>query len=65
MSAYLMLSDFIALWRRLLIMKLLIIQFFQPPVTEDLLGPNILLGALFPDTPDLWFSLNVRDDRIL
>jgi hypothetical protein len=36
-------------------MKLLIMQFFQPPVTSSLFDPNILLSTLFSNT------LNVRD----
>jgi hypothetical protein len=42
-------------------MKLLIIQFFQPPVTSSLFGQNILLRALFSNTLNLYSSLNVRD----
>jgi hypothetical protein len=42
-------------------MKLLIMQFLQPPVTSSLFGPNILLSALFSNTLSLCSSLNVRD----
>jgi hypothetical protein len=35
-------------WRRLQVMKLLIMQsFLQPPITSSLFGPNILLMSLF------------------
>jgi hypothetical protein len=36
-------------------------RFLQPPVTSSLLGPNILLSTLFPDTLSLCSSLNIRD----
>jgi hypothetical protein len=42
-------------------MKLLIILFFQPPVTSSLFGSNILHSTLFPNTLSLYFFLNVRD----
>jgi hypothetical protein len=42
-------------------MKLLIMQFLQPPVTPSLLGPNILLSNLFSNTLSLCHSLNARD----
>jgi hypothetical protein len=42
-------------------MKLLITQFFQPPVTSSLYGPNILLSTLFSNTLSLCSSLNGRD----
>jgi hypothetical protein len=45
-------------------MQLHIMQFFQPPVTSSLFGPNILLNTLFPDTLSLCSSLNVRDQVI-
>jgi hypothetical protein len=39
----------------------LIMQFFQPPVTSSLFGPNILLITLFSNTLGPCSSLNVRD----
>jgi hypothetical protein len=36
-------------------------NFLQPPVTSSLLGPNILLSTLFPNTLNLHTSLNVKD----
>jgi hypothetical protein len=36
-------------------------NFLRSPVTSSLLGPNILLGALFSNTLSLCSSLNVRD----
>jgi hypothetical protein len=48
-------------WRRVQVMKLLIMQFFQPPVTSSLFGLNILLNTLFSNTLSLCSSLNVRD----
>jgi uncharacterized membrane protein len=36
-------------------------SFLHLPVTPSLLGPNILLSALFSDTLNLSSSLNVRD----
>jgi hypothetical protein len=32
-------------WKRVQVMKLLITQFFQPPVTSSLFCPNILLNT--------------------
>jgi hypothetical protein len=48
-------------WRRVQVMKLLIMQLLQPPVTSSLFGLNILLNTLFSNTLSLCFSLNVRD----
>jgi hypothetical protein len=48
-------------WRRVKVMKLLVMQFLRPPVTSSLLGPNIFLSTLFSKTLSLCFSLNVRD----
>jgi hypothetical protein len=42
-------------------MQLLIMQFFQPPLTSSLLDPNIILSTLFTNTLNLCSSLNVRD----
>jgi phosphate starvation-inducible membrane PsiE len=42
-------------------MKLLIMQFLQPPVISFLFGANILLSVLLSDTLSLCSSLNVRD----
>ena len=36
-------------------------SFLHSPVTSSLLGPNILLDTLFPNTLSLRFSLNVSD----
>jgi hypothetical protein len=36
-------------------------QLLQPPATSSLIGPNILLSALFLNTLKLYFSLTVRD----
>jgi hypothetical protein len=46
-------------WRRVQIMKLFIMQFFHPPVTSSLFGPNILLRSLFSNTLTLCSSLNI------
>jgi hypothetical protein len=43
-------------------MKLLIMQFLQPPVTSSFFGPNILLSTLFSNTVSLCSSHNVRDE---
>jgi hypothetical protein len=48
-------------WRRVQVMKLLIMHFLQPPVTSSLFGPNILLNTLFPNALSLCSSLNIRD----
>jgi hypothetical protein len=48
-------------WRRVQVMKLLIMQFLQPPFTLALFGPNILLSTLFSNTLSLCSSLKVRD----
>jgi hypothetical protein len=48
-------------WRRVQVMKLLIMQLSHPPVTSHLLGPNILLCTLYSSTPSLCSPLNVRD----
>jgi hypothetical protein len=45
----------------LLIIKLLIMSVFCSPVTSSLLGPNILLSALFLNALSLRFSLKVTD----
>jgi hypothetical protein len=37
-------------WRRVQVMKLLIMQFLQHPVTSFLFHPNILLSAMFSNT---------------
>jgi hypothetical protein len=45
------------------VMKLLTLwNFLQRPVTSSLLGPNIHLSTLFPNTINLCSSLNVRDE---
>jgi hypothetical protein len=36
-------------------------SFLHSPVTSSLLGPNILLNTLFPNTLSLCYSLNVSD----
>jgi hypothetical protein len=41
-------------------MKLLVMQFFHPPVTSSLFGPNIL-SILFANALSLCSSLNVKD----
>jgi hypothetical protein len=41
--------------------RLQIMTFFHTPITSSLLGPNILLNTLFPNTLSLRFSLNVSD----
>jgi hypothetical protein len=41
-------------------MKILIIQFLQPPITSSLLVPNILLTTLFSNVVHLCSSLNVK-----
>ena len=43
------------------IIKSFIMQLHHSPVTSVLLGPNILLNTLFPNTLSLPFSLNVSD----
>jgi hypothetical protein len=48
------------IWRKIQIMKLLICNFLQLPVTSSLLNPNILLNTLFSITLNLCSSLNVR-----
>jgi hypothetical protein len=40
--------------------QLLIVLFFQPPITSYLLGPNIFLSILFSNTLSLCSCLNVR-----
>jgi hypothetical protein len=50
-----------AVWWREQIVKLFSMQFFQPPVTFSILGPNIPLSTLLSDTLSLCSSLNVRD----
>jgi hypothetical protein len=42
-------------------MKLLIMEFLQPPITLSFFGPNILLSTLLSNTLSLCSSLNVRD----
>jgi hypothetical protein len=42
-------------------MKLLITQFFQPPITSSVFGPNIVLSVLFSNALSLYASFNVRD----
>jgi hypothetical protein len=39
----------------------LVCSFAQPPVTQSLFDPNILLSTLFSNTVNLRFSLNVKD----
>jgi hypothetical protein len=48
-------------WRRVQIMKLLVMQFSPPSRHLIPLGPNILLSILFSNTLSLCSSLNVRD----
>jgi hypothetical protein len=48
-------------WRRGQIMKLLIKQFLQPPVTSFLLGPNNLLSTLFLNNLSLCSTLKITD----
>jgi hypothetical protein len=55
------LDHFDYIWRRVQVMKLLIMQFLQPPVTSSLFCTNILLSTLFSDTLSLCSSPNVRD----
>lgn len=33
----------------------------QPPIVLNVFSPNILRSTMFPNTPNLWFSHNVRD----
>jgi hypothetical protein len=47
-------------WRRVQVMKLLIVYFLQPR-TSSLLGPNILFSILFWNTFSLCSSINIRD----
>jgi hypothetical protein len=49
------------IWRSVQLMKLLVIQLSQPPVTSGLLGPTILLNTLFSNTVSRGSSLNVRN----
>jgi hypothetical protein len=42
-------------------MKLLLCNFFQPPATSCLLGPNILLSNLFSKALNLCPSFNVKN----
>jgi hypothetical protein len=49
-------------WRRVQVMKLLIMQFSPTPVTSSLFGPNSLLSTLFSNTLSLCSSVNVRDE---
>jgi hypothetical protein len=42
-------------------MKLLIMQFLQPPITSSLFGQNILLSTLFSNTLSLYSSLKVKE----
>jgi hypothetical protein len=48
-------------WRRVQVMKLLIMQFSKPPVTSSLFGPNIVVNTLFSNTLSLCFFINVSD----
>jgi hypothetical protein len=48
------------IWRRVQVMKLLIMQFSEPSFTSSLFCPDIL-GALFSNALSLCFYLNVRD----
>jgi hypothetical protein len=48
-------------WHRVQVMKLLITQFFLPPLPSPLFGPNILLSFLFSNTFSLCSSLTIRD----
>jgi hypothetical protein len=48
-------------WRRVQIMKLLVMQSSSPPLISSLFGPNILLSTLFSNTLRLCSSVNVRD----
>jgi hypothetical protein len=48
-------------WRRVQVMKLLIMQFSRTPVTTSLFGPNILLNTPFSNTLSPCSSLSVRD----
>jgi hypothetical protein len=40
-------------WRAAQIMKLLIMQLFQPPVTPSCLNPNVPLSAILSNNPSL------------
>jgi hypothetical protein len=42
-------------------MKLLMCSLLQPPATSSLLGPNILLSTLFPNTLNVCSSLSVTN----
>jgi hypothetical protein len=46
-------------WRNVQVMKLLTMQFLQPPVTSSLFGPNVLLTTLFSNILSLCSSPNV------
>jgi hypothetical protein len=48
-------------WRKVQVMKLLIMHFLQPPITSSFFSPNILLNTLFSNALSLCSSHNVRD----
>ena len=50
-----------SIWWRVQIKSSSLHSFLHSPVTSSLLGPNILLSALFSNSLRLIFSLNVRD----
>jgi hypothetical protein len=49
------------IWWIVQIVKLLMNQFFQPPVTYSLLGPDIFLSTLLSNALTLYSFRNVRD----
>jgi hypothetical protein len=49
-------------WRNIQVIKLLITQFFQPPITSSLFGPSILLLTLLSTTLSLRSSVSVRNE---
>jgi hypothetical protein len=54
-------SNYVYLGKSVQVMKLLVMQFLQPPVTSSLFCKTIFFRALFSNSPSLRFSLNVRD----
>ena len=50
-----------SIWRRVQIIKFLIMYFLNSPVISSLLGPNILLRTPFSSALSLRSSFNVRD----
>jgi hypothetical protein len=50
-------------WRRVQVMKLLIMQFRQPPFTSSLFDPNTVLSTLFSNTLSLCTSIHQSSVR--